>query len=129
MTACLLGMFWPVAQQAFLWAGIDYAGDTWLFRAYFLDAYIAALVLGLIASRRAIRMAAIVPIIGAIASVTVAVGLRETIDTDVYPTYGYGSAWSAYLEAALPWLWIAGLITLGVVLSRRVGGLHFNREP
>jgi hypothetical protein len=57
ITACLLGTFWPVAQGAFLWAGVDYASDTWLFRAYFLDAYIAALVLGLIASRRAIRMA------------------------------------------------------------------------
>jgi hypothetical protein len=66
--------------------------------------------------------------VGALASVTVAVGLRETVDTDTYPTYGYGSACSAYLEAALPWLWIAGLIALGVALSRRIGGLHFSRE-
>jgi hypothetical protein len=120
-------MFWPIAQGAFLWAGSDFPDDMWLFREYFLDPYVAALVLGLVASRWALRMAAVVPVIGAVAAVTVTVGLRETVDTETYPTYGYGSAWSAYLEAALPWLWIAGLITVGVVLSRRVGSLRFDR--
>ena len=118
-------MFWPVAQGAFLWAGIDFEDSTWwLFREYFVDPYIAALVLGLVASSWSIRMAAIVAMVGAVAAVTVSVGLRETVDTQTYPTYGYGPAWSAYLEAALPWLWIAGLITLGIVLSRRLGGLQ-----
>ena len=57
----------------------------------------------------------------AITNVIVAIGIRETADTETFPTVGYGAAWSAYLEAVLPWLWIAGLIALGIALSRRIG--------
>ena len=121
-------MFWPVAQDVFLWAGIDFLREIWLYRDYFVDPYIAALALGLVASRHAVRLAVLVPIVGAIAAVTATVGVRATIDTEMYPIYGYGSPWSAYLEAALPWLWIAGLIALGIAVSRRIGGLDFGRS-
>ena len=61
--------------------------------------------------------------LGAVVNVIVTVGIRETADTETFPTVGYGAAWSAYLEAALQWLWVAGLIAIGIVLSRRIGGL------
>jgi hypothetical protein len=117
-------MFWPVAQGAFFWAGENFVDEAWLFREYFLDPYVAALVLGLVAGRWAATWLAA---LGAVANVIVAVGIRETADTETFPTVGYGAAWSAYVEAALPWLWIAGLIALGIALSRRIGGLDFDR--
>jgi len=113
-------MFWPVAQGAFFWAGTNFVDEAWLFREYFLDPYVAALVLGLVTGRWGIVWVAA---LGAIANVVVTVGIRETADTETYPTVGYGAAWSAYLEAAMQWLWIGGLLAVGIVLSRRVGGL------
>ena len=117
VVACLLGMFWPVAQLAFLWAGVEDPLD-WLYRQYFVDRYFAAFALGLIVNRWAV--VSIAPF-GAVAAVVVTIGARESAGDAT--TLGYFAAWSVYLEAALTWLWIAGLMAVGILLSRRVGGL------
>jgi hypothetical protein len=125
VVACLLGMFWGTVRTGLVWAGLEpFEGDAWLFRNYFLDPYVAALVLGLVAARwRMIWVAAL----GAVSTLIVTVGFRTTANPeDVFP---HGAEWSAYVEAALPWLWIAGLIALGIALSRQVGGFDFSREP
>jgi hypothetical protein len=116
-------MFWGVLRTGLVWAGADpFHGDAWLFRDYFIDPYLAALVLGLVSGR---WWTTWVAPFGAVASVVVTVGFRTTADADdIFPK---GAEWSAYVEAALPWLWIAGLIALGIAVSRRIGGVDFSR--
>jgi hypothetical protein len=122
VAACLLGLFWSVALDAFLWAGVNPydGGDDWLFRDYFLNRYVAALVFGLVVAEWwVVNVAGF----GALAALIVTLGARETVDQEKFGL-AFGSAWSDYLEAALPWLWIAGLIALGIILSRQLGGLR-----
>lgn len=125
ITACLLGMFWPVAQEAIIWAGVDpYGGGDWVAHQYFLDRYVAALVFGLVVAEWwGVNMAGF----GALAALIVTIGVRGAAGTGEFGSFG--SDWSAYLDAALPWLWIAGLIALGIILSRQLGGLRIPPHP
>ena len=117
VAACFLGLFWPVVQLGLYWAGLEESVD-WLFRSYFIDQYFAAFALGLIVSRWSTLN--IAPL-GAVAAVIVTVGVRESGGDEL--TFDHYAAWALYAETALRWLWIAGLIALGILLSRRVGGL------
>jgi hypothetical protein len=119
ITFCLLGMLWPIVQQGLFWADVDPFRDYWILRRYFLDPFLAALVFGLIVARwGAVSVAGI----GTVASLVVTWGVTETKGEDFSPSYA--SAWSLYLETALGWLWIAGLIALGITLSHQLGGLR-----
>jgi len=113
-------MFWGVVRTGLFWAGVEpFNGGAWLLHDYFADPYVAALALGLVVDRWATIWFA--PL-GAVASLIVTVGERATVDEAWYQE---GAEWSAYVEATLPWLWVAGLIALGIAVSRRVGGVHF----
>jgi hypothetical protein len=110
-------MFWPVVRYGLIWAGVDpFEGGAWLNREYFISPYVAALVLGLVTGR---WRTAWVALVGAVASLIVTVGERATSDALTF--YTDGAAWSVYVEAVVVWLWMAGLIGLGVALSQRVG--------
>jgi hypothetical protein len=115
-------MFWPVAQDALVWAGVNpYDGGDWLFRNYFLNPYVSALVFGLVVAEWwVVNVAGF----GALAALIATLGVRETADKEKF--VAYGSAWSDYVDAALPWLWIAGLIALGIILNRQLGGLRIS---
>jgi hypothetical protein len=124
ITACLLGMFWPVAQLGLVWAGVDPVHSGWLLREYFLDRYLAALVLGLVVGAWWIVNVAG---FGAIAALVFTFGVNRRTDADV--SSFFGGTWSTYPEAALTWLWLAGLIGLGIVLSRQLGASWIGYRP